>query len=173
MRSCESGTAKNGVQQRLIREKPGIDQRGDITDSSKSVGDIQKHREPIIGLGPQAQVITFIHTRDRDASKAFYVDVLGFELKSEDGFAAIVDLNGISLRITHIPDHTAQPHTVLGWGVPNIEAAVQALNAKGVQMRIYEGMGQDALGIWTAPGGGVKVCFFDDPDGNNLSLTQF
>jgi len=33
-------------------------------------------------------------------------------------------------------------------------------------------MGQDALGIWTAPDGSSKVAFFNDPDGNGLSLTQ-
>jgi predicted enzyme related to lactoylglutathione lyase len=36
----------------------------------------------------------------------------------------------------------------------------------------YDGMGQDALGIWTAPDG-ARVAWFLDPDGNNLSLTQF
>ena len=30
----------------------------------------------------------------------------------------------------------------------------------------------DADGIWTSPDGSAKVCWFDDPDGNNLSLTQ-
>jgi hypothetical protein len=33
-------------------------------------------------------------------------------------------------------------------------------------------MGQDERGIWTAPSG-AKIAWFLDPDGNNLSLTQF
>jgi hypothetical protein len=33
-------------------------------------------------------------------------------------------------------------------------------------------MSQDALGVWTSPSG-AKVAWFKDPDGNNLSLTQF
>jgi hypothetical protein len=36
----------------------------------------------------------------------------------------------------------------------------------------FEGLGQDAVGVWTAPGGD-RVAWFRDPDGNVLSLTQF
>jgi hypothetical protein len=36
----------------------------------------------------------------------------------------------------------------------------------------YDGMSQDEDGIWTAPSGD-RVAWFADPDGNNLSLTQF
>ena len=32
---------------------------------------------------------------------------------------------------------------------------------------------RDADGVWQAPGGGAKICWFSDPDGNGLSLTQF
>lgn len=54
----------------------------------------------------------------------------------------------------------------------DIVATVQALAAKGDKFNIYAGMGQDAQGIWTAPGGLSKVAFFNDPDGNGLSLAQ-
>jgi hypothetical protein len=33
-------------------------------------------------------------------------------------------------------------------------------------------MSQDELGVWTSPDG-HKVAWFRDPDGNNLSLTEF
>jgi hypothetical protein len=33
-------------------------------------------------------------------------------------------------------------------------------------------MGQDELGIWTAPGGQAKVAWFADQDGNVLSVSQ-
>ena len=67
----------------------------------------------------------------------------------------------------------APPHTVLGWQVQDIAAAVLALSAMGVKFTIYDGFGQDHLGIWTAPGSCDQVAWFLDPDGNNLSLTQF
>jgi catechol 2,3-dioxygenase-like lactoylglutathione lyase family enzyme len=120
-----------------------------------------------------AKAMTFIITRDRERSKAFYHGVLGFKMTSEDPFAAVFDLNGTMLRISTVKDFKAQAHTVLGWEVGDIAATVKALMAKGVHFTTYEGMGQDALGIWSAPGGGAKVAWFLDPDGNNLSLTQF
>ena len=50
-------------------------------------------------------------------------------------------------------------------------AAVHALRDRGVSFSIYDGLGQDADGVWTAPDG-TKVAWFADPDGNVLSLSQ-
>jgi catechol 2,3-dioxygenase-like lactoylglutathione lyase family enzyme len=120
-----------------------------------------------------AKVITFILTRDRPKAIAFYRDVLGFRLVSEDMFAAVFDLNGIMLRISTVETHQPGPSTVLGWDVPDIADAARALKAKGVVFNIYEGFGQDELGIWTSPASDARVAWFKDPDGNVLSLTQF
>jgi len=124
-------------------------------------------------LPASAKAVSFIVARDRAAAKAFYGSTLGFPLTHEDDFAAVYDQNGTMLRISTMPDHVAQGHTVLGWDVPDIEEAVTALRDKGVAFTVYEGFGQDALGIWTVPGGTTKVAWFTDPDGNVLSLTQF
>jgi catechol 2,3-dioxygenase-like lactoylglutathione lyase family enzyme len=125
-----------------------------------------------MSIGPAAKVIAMIHTRAPAEAKAFYCNTLGFPLLGDDGFAVVVDMNGVALRITEIKDHTPNPHTVLGWEVADIYATLSALAAKGVTAVIYEGFGQDAHGVWTSPDGSAKVAFFFDPDGNNLSLTQ-
>ncbi len=124
-------------------------------------------------LSPSAKAITFILTRDRAASIAFYRDSLGFKLVSEDMFAAVFDLNGTMLRISTVETHQPGPSTVLGWEVPDIGEAAEALAAKGIQFNIYDGFGQDELGIWTSPASDARVAWFKDPDGNVLSLTQF
>jgi catechol 2,3-dioxygenase-like lactoylglutathione lyase family enzyme len=116
--------------------------------------------------------VTFIVTRDRAAARAFYGGTLGFALTSEDDFAAVFDLNGTMLRVSTVKDHVAQGHTVLGWDVPDIASAVRALREQGVAFTVYDGFGQDDLGIWCAPGG-TRIAWFKDPDGNTLSLTQF
>lgn len=54
----------------------------------------------------------------------------------------------------------------------SVEAKVEELAARRVVFLRYEGMPQDAAGIWTSPSG-AQVAWFKDPDGNNLSLTQF
>jgi catechol 2,3-dioxygenase-like lactoylglutathione lyase family enzyme len=123
-------------------------------------------------LGASAKAMSFIVTRDRAKAKSFYGGTLGFTQTSDDPFAAVFDLNGTMLRISTVEEHQPPAHTVLGWAVPDIVAAVTTLKAKGVVFNVYEGFGQDALGIWSAPGGD-KVAWFLDPDGNNLSLTQF
>ena len=119
-----------------------------------------------------ARPVAMIVTADRKAAEEFYADALGLRRKGDDGFAALFDLAGVTLRLTEVPGHQASPHPVLGWEVNDIEAAVSALAARGVAMNVYEGMGQDARGIWTAPDGSAKVAFFSDPGGNGLSLTE-
>jgi hypothetical protein len=61
---------------------------------------------------------------------------------------------------------------MLGFNVPDVEATVRALREKGVTFNIYRGFGQDELGIWSGPGGAVRVAWFKDPDGNVLSVTN-
>ncbi len=119
------------------------------------------------------KTMAFAVTRDRGRSKAFYGGILGFVLTSEDEFAVVFDMNGTMLRISSVPGHVPAPHTVLGWEVPDIAGAVKLLAAKGVKFTVYDGFDQDELGIWTAPGSSNRVAWFPDPDGNNLSLTQF
>jgi catechol 2,3-dioxygenase-like lactoylglutathione lyase family enzyme len=119
-----------------------------------------------------AKPIVFVLTRDRAKAKTFYGDVLGLPLVAEDDFAATYDLGGVTMRLSTVENHVASPHTVLGWSVPDIRAAGRALKAQGAPFLIYEGFGQDADGVWTAPGGGVHVAWFHDPDGNVLSVTQ-
>ena len=134
----------------------------------------QSHQQGPMSTIPQtAKAITFIVTRDREAAKRFYGDILGFKQTHEDPFAVVFDLNGTMLRISTVPDHQPPAHTVLGWDIPDIVTTVEALRSKGVQFNVYPGFGQDELGIWTAPGTGDRVAWFLDPDGNNLSLTQF
>jgi catechol 2,3-dioxygenase-like lactoylglutathione lyase family enzyme len=126
-----------------------------------------------MGIPASAKPITFIITRDRAGAKSFYTGTLGFALTHEDDFAAVFDLGGTMLRMSTVPDHTPAAHTVLGWDVPDINATVTALCNKGVAFTLYDGFGQDELGIWSPPGDTTKVAWFKDPDGNVLSLTQF
>jgi catechol 2,3-dioxygenase-like lactoylglutathione lyase family enzyme len=116
--------------------------------------------------------VAFISVSDRERALTFYRDVLGFELRSSDDFGDFIQLEGALLRLTVLPDYHAHPHPVLGWNVRDIVATVRSMRTRGVVCTVYEGMGQDELGIWTAPGGQAKVAWFADPDGNVLSVSQ-
>jgi catechol 2,3-dioxygenase-like lactoylglutathione lyase family enzyme len=111
-------------------------------------------------------------TANADVSREFYERVLALPLGPQDDFATVYDLGATTLRITAIDDFKPGPHPVLGWHVADIAATVGDLTAKGVTFTIYPGFGQDQLGIWTSPDGSAKVAWFNDPDGNVLSLTQ-
>ena len=116
--------------------------------------------------------VSYVNVGDRARSLGFYCDTLGLALRSSDDFGDFIDLGGGLLRMTVMPDHKAHPHPVLGWNVDDIGGAVEALRARGIAFTIFEGFGQDVLGIWTAPDGKTKIAFFADPDGNVLSLSQ-
>jgi catechol 2,3-dioxygenase-like lactoylglutathione lyase family enzyme len=107
---------------------------------------------------------------DFEKARAFYVGVLGLGFVKEDGFALVLDANGIKVRVAKA-EFTPAPFTILGWQVPDIEKIVAGLQAKGVQFERFGFFEQDTLGIWTAPGGD-KVAWFKDPDGNVLSVSQ-
>lgn len=124
-----------------------------------------------MGILTTNKPVAFIFTRDREKLKPFYRDVLGLTLLYEDPFGTTFDLGGAAImRLTTIADHTPSAHTVLGWEVPDIKAAIMALKEKGVSTIIYPGFGQDDLGIWHAPDRKAKLAWFNDPEGNNLSL---
>jgi catechol 2,3-dioxygenase-like lactoylglutathione lyase family enzyme len=114
----------------------------------------------------------FIATRDRVRAKAFYQDVLGLTLVSDDQFAVVFELNGNQVRVTPVQDYTPVPFTVLGWEVSDIEVVVDRLTKSGVHFEKYDFLKQDARGVWTVPGGGAQVAWFKDPDGNVLSVAQ-
>lgn len=120
-----------------------------------------------------ARAIAMITVSDRKVAEPFYAGTLGLKQLPGDGFAALFDIGGTLLRVTEVPGHQAGPHPVLGFQVDDIASAVAGLKARGVAMNIYEGLGQDDAGVWTAPDKSCKVAFFNDPDGNALSVTQY
>jgi catechol 2,3-dioxygenase-like lactoylglutathione lyase family enzyme len=116
-------------------------------------------------------IVAFVPTRDADKARAFYEGVLGLRFIKDDGFALVLDANGIMIRVAKAPEFKPAQFTVLGWQVSEIEKVVQALQKKGVHFEIFGFFKQDELGIWTAPTGD-KVAWFKDPDGNILSISQ-
>jgi len=116
-------------------------------------------------------IVAFVATSDPARAKAFYRDVLGLLLISEDEFALVFDANGTMLRVAIVVEVVVVPYTVLGWQVSDIVASVRGLAAKGVTFERYPWMEQDAAGIWSAPSG-AKVAWFKDRDGNLLSMSQ-
>jgi catechol 2,3-dioxygenase-like lactoylglutathione lyase family enzyme len=118
-----------------------------------------------------APLIAFAPSTDLARSREFYEDVLGLRLVEDSSFAVAFDAHGTQLRVTAVEARVPVPYTVLGWFVPDVAAAIDALTARGVAFIRYDGVEQDARGVWRSPSG-ARVAWFEDPDGNVLSLTQ-
>jgi catechol 2,3-dioxygenase-like lactoylglutathione lyase family enzyme len=116
-------------------------------------------------------IVAFIPTEDPEKARAFYVDALELRFVKDDGFALVLDANGIMVRITKVPEFKPAPFTILGWRVADIFRVVTDLQDKGVRCERFGFFKQDEQGIWTAPTGD-KVAWFKDPDGNILSVSQ-
>lgn len=114
----------------------------------------------------------FLATADGDAAKAFYAEVMGLELTDDSPFAVVFKLAGAELRLSKVPSFTPFPWTVLDFQVEDLRAAMDKLRGRGVTFERFDGMDQDADGVWTVPGGGARIAWFKDPDGNVLSVSQ-
>ena len=115
-------------------------------------------------------IVAFVPTKDAAKARAFYEGVLGLRFVKDDGFALVLDANGIMVRVAKA-EFTPAPFTILGWQVTEIDRVVKGLQQKGIKFERFGFLEQDDLRIWTAPTGD-KVAWFKDPDGNVLSVSQ-
>jgi len=125
-----------------------------------------------MGILEAALPAIVVCTRDRARATAFYRDVLGLPLAYEDDFASVFNTGGVTLRISTVAGFTPHDHTILGFRVSDVPTTVKALCEKGVSFNFYSHVQQDERGILTLPGGAVRVAWFQDPDGNVLSVTN-
>ena len=116
-------------------------------------------------------IVAFVPIKDSAKARAFYEGVLGLRFVKDDGFALVLEANGIMVRAAKMKEFTPAQFTILGWQVSDINQVVRELAARGVHFEIFGFFKQDELGIWTAPTGD-KVAWFKDPDGNILSVSQ-
>lgn len=116
-------------------------------------------------------LFTFVPVADGDRAKAFYQGVLGLELLEDSPFAVVFRTPGGTLRLARTPDFQPQPFSLIGWVVSDLGTEMANLATQGIQFERFEGLPQDDAGAWTVPDG-TRICWFRDPDGNLLSLTQ-
>jgi catechol 2,3-dioxygenase-like lactoylglutathione lyase family enzyme len=107
-----------------------------------------------------------------DVEKAgeFYGEVLGLKTTQEGGDLWLHLAGDRDTLVYPAPDPTPANFTILNFEVGDIEEAVDALAARGVQFERYEGFDQDEKGIYR--GEGPLIAWFKDPAGNTLSVLQ-
>jgi catechol 2,3-dioxygenase-like lactoylglutathione lyase family enzyme len=117
------------------------------------------------------QPVGFAPCTDLQQARAFYRDVLGLDEVEQSPYAVVLRSGSGTVRVTLVESFSPQQFTVLGWLVDDISTEMAVLSSRGVEPVVYDGMGQDALGVWHTPSGDA-VAWFHDPFGNLLSLTQ-
>jgi predicted enzyme related to lactoylglutathione lyase len=108
---------------------------------------------------------------DIEAAKKFYGETLGLEvtvLSEEFGVTQIKTGEGRETVMYAKPDFVPATYTILNFEVDDIDAAVDGLGERGVEMERYEAFDQDEKGI--ARGQGPNIAWFKDPAGNILAV---
>jgi len=107
---------------------------------------------------------------DIDAAREFYGEKLGLKTSEEYGLLTLHVAGDRPTLVYPKPDHAPATYTILNFPVDDIDAAVDALVAVGVEIERYDGMEQDEKGIMREQG--PYIAWFRDPAGNVLSVLQ-
>jgi len=108
---------------------------------------------------------------DLDTARSFYGETLG--LTVSDGPMGVLSLDLPGDRSTLIypkPDFAPATYTILNFPVEDVDAAVDELTTRGIQMERYDGIDQDEKGI--ARDNGPTIAWFRDPAGNILAVLK-
>ncbi len=111
--------------------------------------------------------IPILSVTDLDRAGSFY-SAVGCRLKADMGMVQMWTDGHGDFLLSKADAPSGAQHTVMGWFVPDIDAAAAALRAAGVSFDTY---GFPAEGDIVSLGP-ARLAWFSDPDGNILSLTQ-
>jgi catechol 2,3-dioxygenase-like lactoylglutathione lyase family enzyme len=111
---------------------------------------------------------------DVDEARRFYGETLGVKTSVEHGLMTLHLAGGRDTLVYPKPDHTPATYTILNFPVDDIDKAVDALDARGVQFERYDSAEQDEKGVMRglSSGEGPDIAWFKDPAGNILSVLQ-
>jgi catechol 2,3-dioxygenase-like lactoylglutathione lyase family enzyme len=111
-----------------------------------------------------------IAVTDLDQARRFYGETLELRTSEEYGLMWLHLAGGRDTLVYEQPTATPASYTVLNFEVDDIDEAVTALEARGVQFKRFEGVRQDERGIFRDEG--PYIAWFTDPSGNVLSVLQ-
>ena len=121
-----------------------------------------------------SQAFSGFSVDDIESARTFYAETLGIAVSEANGMLTLHLAGGGRVLIYPKEGHEPASFTVLNLPVDDIDAAVDALAARGVAIERYEGMPHDDKGIVRPPTPeyGPPIAWFSDPAGNILSVLQ-
>ena len=126
-----------------------------------------------MGVLNDQPVFPILLSKDLDATRAFYRDVLGLEILREDPGDRIVFRTGggTQIAVTLSTVGTRDTQTQLAWRVPDIRAAVAELRALGLRIEEYDAP-DPVTDDGVADMGDSWAAWFLDPGDNVLAVVQ-
>ena len=139
-----------------------------MTDASS---DTLVRPSSVAGVLTGSDAIANLAVRNLDLARDFYEDTLGFEPVAHEGEELVTYRSGNTRFNVYRSEYAGTNRaTALTWAVGDrLEDIARALAAKGIVFEHYDLPGLRLEGDIHV-GGGMKVAWFKDPDGNILSL---
>jgi catechol 2,3-dioxygenase-like lactoylglutathione lyase family enzyme len=117
-----------------------------------------------------AGLIATIPVADLDRARAFYVDILGFDVL-ESSEAGVLCRAGDGRLLLYHSTAPAPGHTLAGFEVSRLEPVIDALTLRGVAFEEYDFPGLRTIDhiAWIGP---ERAAWFRDSEGNILSISE-
>jgi len=131
------------------------------------------------GLLARSPVATRLPAQDLERARRWYADKLGLEPAEEREGGLRYECGGVAFALFESTGAPSGGHTQMGWEVPDIDAAVAELRARGVVFEEYDLPGlttvdgiADIDGNYPSKGTGERGAWFRDSEGNLLGVGQ-
>jgi len=117
-----------------------------------------------------SDAIATIAVRNLETARKFYLGTLGLTQGPGSEAGVLTCRSGTSNVLVYESPHAgSNKATAATWAVPDVDALVRELKARGVTFEHYDLPGTSRTGdVHVA--GRVRVAWFKDPDGNILSI---
>ena len=118
-----------------------------------------------------APIRAYLPASNINRARKFYEELIGLEPKAEYAGGVVYECGGAEVFMYPTPNAGTSRASQAFWQVPDVEAEVSELKARGVQFEEYDFPGITMKNsIVTA--GGAKTAWFKDTEGNILAIAE-
>ena len=118
-----------------------------------------------------APIRAYLPASNINRARKFYEELIGLEPKAEYAGGVVYECGGAEVFMYPTPNAGTSRASQAFWQVPDVEAEVSELKARGVQFEEYDFPGMTMKNsIVTA--GGAKTAWFKDTEGNILAIAE-
>jgi predicted enzyme related to lactoylglutathione lyase len=115
----------------------------------------------------------YIPARDLARARRFYEDKVGLRAKEETNGGVVYEFGGGTAAFLYpTPNAGTSQASQAFWSVADVDAEIQALEARGVQFERYAELPGERSPQGALIAGGAKAAWFKDSEGNIMALVQ-